>query len=176
MDLKNVVKDFHPRRSERIVDSAPDIESRLNIINKGISDIQDIIKAERSYVPEKAPTSVEECDLEDYQICEVRSYLMDINEKYFKDYPLTNDLNQVFIWDIQQCVYKTHEHCKAHMYPDVLDPLFWLYMFCVDLDPEKACEIINRSINLFKSNPEVDSIITDILKSETDEEEENNYE
>lgn len=120
------------------------------------------------------PPEEENTNLSDDEIDDVMTTLLSFEEKYFKDIPLSRDLDKKFVWNIPRVVYEAHEYAHERD-EDALDPLICLYALLTE-DPlytmgvylELMNEIIERNTEtLSKAYDEYYDAL-----SESDEEEE----
>lgn len=82
-----------------------------------------------------APAGYEDTTLNSGEIVDVVTMLLDFQEKYFKDVPLTDTLQKNFIWNIPREVYDAANKMRALGEPDCLNPIYWMYLTCLE-DPE----------------------------------------
>ena len=171
MDLRYIVKDFNPTKiPEHIVDSAPinKMDKEISDIRKAVQSINDILTGGKPVPP---PEYVEKCALKDEEISKVRSYILEIWKKYFSDYTLSKDMEQMFIWNIPRSVYKTFDDCVTYMKPDTVNPLFWFFMYCIDLTPDVFCGILNRFLRMISKDTEAIEIIREVVNRNEEENE-----
>lgn len=79
------------------------------------------------------PKDEEDTNLNDDEIDDIMSTLLSFEEKYFKDIPLSRDLDKKFVWNIPRMVYEAHEYAHERD-EDALDPLICLYALLTE-DP-----------------------------------------
>ena len=79
------------------------------------------------------PPEEENTNLSDDEIDDVMTTLLSFEEKYFKDIPLSRDLDKKFVWNIPRVVYEAHEYAHERD-EDALDPLICLYALLTE-DP-----------------------------------------
>ena len=172
MDLQYIVKDFKPSKSvEHNVDSAPTNiidKNEINDINDRLLYIENILRNAPQTPP---PNDFNDVELTDDEITDVRTYLLYVSDKYFHDIPLNNNMRQQFIWNIPRAVYETHQYCQLYMYPDVLDPLFWMIISVLDMSHEVMCKsFVNIIDNLKESDYD---FAKEIIENNINEENEN---
>ena len=63
---------------------------------------------------ENAPPEVEHTVLNDNEIADVLSYLLELQEKYFNDIPLSKDLCKQFMWNIPKEAYKAFREARDY--------------------------------------------------------------
>lgn len=115
-----------------------------NSVNKIISIMKDYARNNSGV----APSHVENTNLDDNEINEVLSYLLYLQEKYFKDLPLSSELCKQFMWNIPKNVYKSFKECMEYGEPDILNPMMSLYIFCVDEPRFSVGKFIDTLYNL----------------------------
>lgn len=125
------------------------------------------------------PAGFEDTSLNDEEIADVLSMLLEFQEKYFSDVPLTDNLSRSFMWNIPKPIYNAAKRMHDIDEPDCLNPIYWFYIMCL-ADPEymmaKFLVLATNSI----SDKEYDRIdkLADMYdednKIEEDEDEENN--
>ena len=123
------------------VNKSPQEETKpITIPNKDemVTEISDnILKYLKDFKPQEAPPGFENTELNDDQITEVLNTMLKYQDEYFSETPLNSELVQPFVWNIPKDIFKTHAHVKDHCLPDVMDPIYWFYMFCMK-NPEQA--------------------------------------
>lgn len=83
----------------------------------------------------KPPEGFEETALNNDETAFVLTMLLEFQEKYFKDTPLTCDLSRSFVYNIPKTVYNAAKSAQVRGEPDCLNPLYWFYIFNLG-DPE----------------------------------------
>lgn len=83
------------------------------------------------FKPCEAPKDIEDTNLSSDEINEVLSRLLELQDKYFKDLPLSKVLCKKFMWNIPHYIYELSREVQEREEPDMLDPIAWFYMFCV---------------------------------------------
>ena len=168
MDLRYIVKNFNPTPRKQEVDTVPVVkQEEIEDIRQGIRCIMDLLSEHQSEMP---PDYMNACELDDKQLTEVRSYLLKVWEEYFPGYELSKEMNQLFIWNIPNYIYKAAQYCSLKMYPDALNPLFWFIMYCIDFkDPDDYCRLILRTIESMTNDPEVSLIADELMDGNTSE-------
>ena len=103
--------------------------------DKAFEQILDILKQNQNSVV--SINNVEEdTNLDDEEINDVLSMLLEFQDKYFTDVPLSRDLCKKFMWNIPKNVYKAAVKARNYGY-DFINPLILFYVFCVD-EPDFA--------------------------------------
>ena len=103
--------------------------------DKAFEQILDILKQNQNSVV--STNNVEEdTNLDDEEINDVLSMLLEFQDKYFTDIPLSRDLCKKFMWNIPKNVYKAAVKARNYGY-DFINPLILFYVFCVD-EPDFA--------------------------------------
>lgn len=105
-------------------------------------NICDILKNSQQV---NAPKNVENTILNDDEINDIMSYLMYLQSEYFEDIPLNKDLCKTFVWNLPKEVYDAYNKSRILEIPDCLNPLFYLYIFCVK-DPYSSIGLFLNSI------------------------------
>lgn len=158
----------------------PNIEPIVNIVDEPTPVVPNIdVDAIRASIDEsknetiealkeflKQPNVVQMSEAEedtilgDAEINEVMSTLLEFQEKYFADIPLSKDLVRKFVWNIPQNVFDAHMEVKDYGL-DVLDPLICLYalltedpMYTMGVYMKILNEISNKDINYITENSE----------------------
>ena len=102
---------------------------------EAFEQILDILKQNQNSVV--STNNVEEdTNLDDEEINDVLSMLLEFQDKYFTDIPLSRDLCKKFMWNIPKNVYKAAVKARNYGY-DFINPLILFYVFCVD-EPDFA--------------------------------------
>lgn len=86
-----------------------------------------------------APENVENTILNDDEIAEILSRLMEYQEKYFYSIPLANSLVKQFVWNIPKTVYYAFRDARDYGI-DIIDPILLFYVFCTE-DPRNAMPV-----------------------------------
>ena len=100
------------------------------------------------------PPEEENTNLNDDEIDDIMSTLLSFEEKYFKDIPLSRDLDKKFVWNIPRIVYEAHEYAHERD-EDALDPLICLYALLTE-DPLYTMGVYFESLinNVVEQNGE----------------------
>lgn len=107
-------------------------------------DIQNLFK---NYTPEEAPPGLENTELNDNEIQDVLSTLLKYQEQYFSETPLSKELVQAFVWNIPHQIYDAHKDAIDRCKPDMMDPIYWFYLFCMKNPTEAMGKYIAEAIN-----------------------------
>lgn len=94
-----------------------------------------------------APVGYEDTTLNSDEIVDVVTMLLDFQKKYFKDVPLTDTLQRNFIWNIPRDVYDAAKKMKALGEPDCLNPIYWMYLTCLEDPGYMMAKFIVLAIN-----------------------------
>ena len=115
-------------------------------LNDKVNQMMAIMKelAERD---NSAPANYESYALNDDEIANVLTWLLEFQEKYFPTTPLSETLHQDFMWNIPKEVYNAAVDAKAYEYPDALNPIFWLYICCTESPHDMIGEFVINAIN-----------------------------
>lgn len=73
--------------------------------------------------------------------------LLDFQDKYFKDIPLSEKLEGCFVWNIPKSVYTAIKTAQDYEYPDCLNPLYWFYLFCTENPRDMIGKFISVALN-----------------------------
>ena len=118
-----------------VITQPPVKNDTTNDNNKAFEQILDILKQNQNSVV--STNNVEEdTNLDDEEINDVLSMLLEFQDKYFTDIPLSRDLCKKFMWNIPKNVYKAAVKARNYGY-DFINPLILFYVFCVD-EPDFA--------------------------------------
>lgn len=98
---------------------------------------------------EEAPTWMKESTLSDDECAAIESFIMDVQETYFPDIPLSPTLPRIFIYNIPRPVVDTAMAMYSKGELETLNPFFWFFMCCVDLTPEVFCKILKTVLDQF---------------------------
>lgn len=119
-------------------------EEISNMGQKLYGDIQSLLK---NFPPEEAPPGFENTELNDNEIQEVLSTLLNYQEKYFGATPLNGELVQAFVWNIPKAIYAAHKEAVDRCKPDMMDPIYWFYLFCMANPVEAMGKYLVQAIN-----------------------------
>lgn len=99
------------------------------------------------------PKYFNETNLNDDEIAEVMSILMEYHDKYFKEIPLAKSFCEKFVWNLPKHIYDIAIGFKNKNEPDAINPLYWFYLFCMENVESSMGKFI---INALNSIPESD--------------------
>lgn len=117
-----------------------------NDINDKINQLMQCMK-ELAEKDNSAPPDFDSYSLNDDQITFILSLLLKYQDKYFKDIPLAKALKQNFMWNIPLEVYDAAVAAETYEYPDVLNPIFWFYIMCVEVPHDMIGMFVLKAIN-----------------------------
>lgn len=123
------------------------VEQPVQIPNNLDSRLDEIMEFIKNGNPNNAPDSIEHSQMDDNQAGEIMSTLLQYQDEYFSDVPLSKDLIQPFVWNLPPEVYNAHIDAKDLEYPVVMDPLFWFYIFCMSNPKEAMAKFITLAFN-----------------------------
>lgn len=124
----------------------------LSVDNDVVNEIISIMKEyANNSVVNIAPQNIENTVLNDDEIAKVLSYLLYLQKEYFGDIPLSKELCKQFVWNIPKNVYDAFDKSLIREEPDILNPLLFFYIFCVDEPREMIEEYINIIHSIFES-------------------------
>lgn len=119
-----------------------------------------------------APEGYEDTNLDDEEIDDIMSTLLSFEEKYFKEIPLSRDLDKKFVWNIPKIVYEAHQYANERD-DNILDPLICIYALLTE-DPLYTMgvymNILKEEIN--KNESTIEKSCEEYYKALNDEEEE----
>lgn len=109
--------------------------------------------------------------LNDDQVNFVVTYMLKMHDKYFKEFGLSQNVTPEFIWNIPKEICELSQKLDDYGYSDRINPLFWLYMFCIDIDEYSYAKTLKTMIDEFdqKSYTEL-SEITDAYEEANENE------
>jgi len=82
------------------------------------------------------------------EVSEVLSMLLNFQEKYFSEIPLSDDLSKDFVWNLPRSIYNLAIKSTMTDQIDCLNPIFWFYVMCVpDIDKETLAKYILLAFN-----------------------------
>lgn len=110
---------------------APTVSTELSDNVKKIMEFMEDMKNKNC----EAPVGFEDTSLNDEEIADVLSMLLEFQEKYFSDVPLTDNLSRSFMWNIPKPIYNAAKRMHDIDEPDCLNPIYWFYIMCL-ADPE----------------------------------------
>lgn len=139
--LGKLIDDAVAKHVPTQVEAKPDME-----LNDKVNTMMQLMKelAERD---NSAPANYDSYALNDDEIANVLTWLLEFQEKYFPTTPLSETLHQDFMWNIPHEVYNAAVDARAYEYPDVLNPIFWLYICCTESPHDMIGEFVINAIN-----------------------------
>lgn len=84
--------------------------------------------------------------LNDEETMYLMNYMMDLHDEYFPDNNLSLDLKPEFIWNTPKAIITVSKKFADYGYPDMINPLTWLYMFCVDFDEAAFAKLLKQNL------------------------------
>lgn len=122
------------------------IDNDIGKLDNNIDKILQYIKS-MSEKDNSAPAGYDYTTLNDDEISNVLSMLIEFEEKYFSDTPLASELEQRFMWNIPKNVYKAAINVKDKGLPDALNPLYWFYILCAEEPADMIGKFIVTAVN-----------------------------
>lgn len=122
-------------------------------LNDKVNQMMQIMK-ELSEKDNSAPANFDSYSLNDDEITQVLTWLLNYQEKYFPNTPLSETLHQDFMWNIPKEIYDAAYTAEMYGYPDVLNPIFWFYMFCMENPHDMIGEFIINAVNTIDDDAE----------------------
>lgn len=131
--------------TDTTVSNKDEIVNEISDMHKTLySDIQTLLK---DYKPMEAPPGYDNTELNDDEIQDVLNTMLEFQDKYFAATPLSGELVQFFVWNIPKDIYKAHTHTKDYCLPDMMDPIYWFYLFCMKNPQEAMGKYLVQAIN-----------------------------
>ena len=122
------------------------------------------------------PQGFEETNLNDEEISEVLSYLLELQENYFPDSPLSDELCKKFVWNIPRDVYKSFKDSKDYGSDAAFNIMTLFYAMCMDMETP-ICVFLKALISdkLLGNQEVIDIINRDVESYECDEDDLSDY-
>lgn len=139
--LGKLIDDAVAKHVPAQVEAKPDVE-----LNDKVNMMMQLMK-ELAEKDNSAPANFDSYALNDGEISQVLTWLLNFQEKYFPNTPLSDTLHQDFMWNIPKEVYRAAYDAEVLGYPDALNPIYWFYMFCLDCPHDMIGEFIMNAIN-----------------------------
>ena len=130
-NMSNETKTLSTTNSS-VVDMKPIIDELAKFMESNLSTI-------------KAPEDFEDTILNDDEINEVLSELLNIQNEIFPLMPMRQDLVKKFMWNIPREVYDAYKDYVDYGNPIITNPLLYFYLFCVE-DPSYCMGYFVREI------------------------------
>ena len=99
-------------------------------------------------VPQTAPTDFDDNILNEDEISEIMSYMLQLQTEYFSDIPLSKELSKKFMWNIPKEIYRQMRNNIDKDDPVILNPILYLYIFCTDYPEFAMGKFILTILNL----------------------------
>ena len=97
--------------------------------------MQEIVNLVRTHVKNKeSQTSNNKTELTENEACEIAEFLCECHDKYFSNFPLSENLSKNFIWNIPREMYDIFSYLREmddEKY-DIINPIMYLYIFCAE--------------------------------------------
>ena len=139
--LGKLIDDAVAKHVPTQVTAKPDVELN-DKVNQLIQCMKELAEKDNS-----APINFDSYSLDDNEITQVLTWLLNYQEKYFPDTPLSETLQQNFMWNIPREIYDAACTAEDYCYPDALNPIFWFYMFCLENPHDMIGQFITKAIN-----------------------------
>lgn len=140
-ELSKMLDDAMSKHVPTQVEAKPDVE-----LNDKVNMMMQLMK-ELAEKDNSAPANFDSYALSDGEISQVLTWLLNFQEKYFPNTPLSDTLHQDFMWNIPKEVYRAAYDAEVLGYPDALNPIYWFYMFCLDCPHDMIGEFVMNAIN-----------------------------
>lgn len=142
----------------------------VKIIDERFNKLESLIKIMN--VPQTAPTDFDDNILNEDEISEIMSYMLQLQTEYFSDIPLSKELSKKFMWNIPKEIYRQMRNNIDKDDPVILNPILYLYIFCTDYPEFAMGKFILTILNLCDES-EYDEIVRrskEYDNAETDDE------
>lgn len=128
----------------------------VKIIDERFNKLESLIKIMN--VPQTAPTDFDDNILNEDEISEIMSYMLQLQTEYFSDIPLSKELSKKFMWNIPKEIYRQMRNNIDKDDPVILNPILYLYIFCTDYPEFAMGKFILTILNLCDES-EYDEIV-----------------
>lgn len=118
----------------------------VKIIDERFNKLESLIKIMN--VPQTAPTDFDDNILNEDEISEIMSYMLQLQTEYFSDIPLSKELSKKFMWNIPKEIYRQMRNNIDKDDPVILNPILYLYIFCTDYPEFAMGKFILTILNL----------------------------
>lgn len=142
----------------------------VKILDERFNKLESLIKIMN--VPQTAPTDFDDNILNEDEISEIMSYMLQLQTEYFSDIPLSKELSKKFMWNIPKEIYRQMRNNIDKDDPAILNPILYLYIFCTDYPEFAMGKFILTILNLCDES-EYDEIVRrskEYDNAETDDE------
>ncbi len=142
----------------------------VKILDERFNKLESLIKIMN--VPQTAPTDFDDNILNEDEISEIMSYMLQLQTEYFSDIPLSKELSKKFMWNIPKEIYRQMRNNIDKDDPVILNPILYLYIFCTDYPEFAMGKFILTILNLCDES-EYDEIVRrsrEYDNAETDDE------
>lgn len=142
----------------------------VKIIDERFNKLESLIKIMN--VPQTAPADFDDNILNEDEISEIMSYMLQLQTEYFSDIPLSKELSKKFMWNIPKEIYRQMRNNIDKDDPVILNPILYLYIFCTDYPEFAMGKFILTILNLCDES-EYDEIVRrskEYDNAETDDE------
>lgn len=119
-----------------------------------IEDLCDQVQSMISQLKNNKATPMStDTTLDDDDLRTVISTVCEYHDKYFPTIEMKSTLDPAFMYNIPKNIFNASRMMRAREYPDVIDPLFWFFIFMVaDVDQETMSKILMSAVDLMISN------------------------
>lgn len=142
----------------------------VKILDERFNKLESLIKIMN--VPQTAPKDFDDNILNEDEISEIMSYMLQLQTEYFSDIPLSKELSKKFMWNIPKEIYRQMRNNIDKDDPVILNPILYLYIFCTDYPEFAMGKFILTILNLCDES-EYDEIVRrsrEYDNTETDDE------
>lgn len=119
-----------------------------------IEDLCDQVQSMISQLKNNKATPMStDTTLDDDDLRTVISTVCEYHDKYFPTIEMKSTLDPAFMYNIPKNIFNASRMMRAREYPDVVDPLFWFFIFMVaDVDQETMSKILMSAADLMISD------------------------
>lgn len=110
-------------------------------------NMKQILEYMKNTAPVPAPSGFDETNLNDEQVNDVLTWLLEYQENYFSELPLPDDLDKKFVWNIPKELYNAAKRNKDLGNPECLNPIFWLYGMLLEEPSDMLGKFILLAMN-----------------------------
>lgn len=165
MLLKNMIyRNLLSEEVEEVIDEKDDSKDLHKFIDEKINESNNkTLDALREFMKQPNITQISAAEkdttLNDDEINEVMSFMLKIQDEYFPEIPLNDELDKKFVWNISRIVYEAHIYRIERGDPIILSPLVPFYALLTE-DPlytmgvywSKIASMINENIGYIRAD------------------------
>lgn len=129
--LKLTVRNMNKTKVVDKTEPVVTTDKTINHMDEKLDEIFSMIKKNTQPI-DAVPPNFDKFILNNDQISDVLSELINLQEKYFNDIPLRQDLVKQFMWNIPKEVYDAYRDYIDYERHEALNPLLYFYIFCTE--------------------------------------------